>query len=162
MQEARPARAAGPFVFSGAATAGGNRSASFSHGAVARITHAVRRREKSARAAHRTRAIGRQRPGPGAEARHQRRRHIVQRRAAVGAAFLKGVIHAHPVPAGTALGIQALHGRTRQIQHGSSSHKVWGAGSKRGGERRLNPCPEPLKHSDQRRVTWRSRGEFCA
>jgi len=51
------------------------------------------------------------------EPRWQRRRHAMQRRATIVAAFLRRIVQAQPAPPRDAFRIQTLHRSTCQIQH---------------------------------------------
>jgi hypothetical protein len=78
--------------------------------------------EASARASGR--AIARERPGPHPEARPERRRHVVKRRAAVAAYILWRALHAQPVTPRGALRIQTLYRPTGKILHLLASQNV--------------------------------------
>ena len=67
----------------------------------------------------------RQRSRAHADARHQRRRHILQRSAAALAVRCAGVMHANPVPALRTVGIQALHRPTGKMLHVDSPQFVF-------------------------------------
>lgn len=67
-------------------------------------------------------AIARERAGPHAQPRTERRRNILERRPAIAASFLDQALHAKPMTARGTSGIQALHSPARQILHRPSSH----------------------------------------
>lgn len=74
-----------------------------------------------------------QRARPQAQARPERRRNIVQRSAAITAQVRPGGVHAQPMPARLALGIDALYGPTRQVLHGTPTSFSGGKPEKLGG-----------------------------
>jgi len=78
--------------------------------------------EDSARAPHR--AIARQGARAHAKTRRERRRHVVERRAAVAAHLLWRVLDAEPVAARGTLGSQTLHRPSGQILHPFTSQSA--------------------------------------
>jgi len=92
------------------------------------------------------RAIARQRARTHAEARRQRRRHVVQRSAAIAAMVQPGALDSEPVPARRALRIQTLHRPTGQILHFRWPRKNHSSGS--GRENSAAERPVLLKRQD--------------
>jgi hypothetical protein len=78
------------------------------------------------------RAIARHaRTHPHSKRRHQRRRHILQRQAAVPANFHGHAFHTQPVSSSGAFRIQTLHGTAGQMLHRVSNEFRWGTGRSR-------------------------------
>jgi hypothetical protein len=84
----------------------------------ASIPSIARRRRLTWPARQATRwAVAAERPGTHPQARAQRRRHVVKRRAAVAAELRSGGAGTQPVAAGLTFRIDALNGPARQILH---------------------------------------------
>ena len=125
-EDSGPARA---WLFAPPLGSGGGDETGLGHGLAAAIRVCLARRKLRSRAARslvektlsRTpRAIARERPRTHPEARPERRRHAVQRRAAVAADFQRRRLHPQPVTARGTFRIQALHGPAGQVLHPDS------------------------------------------
>jgi hypothetical protein len=99
---------------------------------------------RSAVAAHRP--VARQRTRTHPEAWGKRRRHFVQRSAAIAAAFLRHVFNAPPVASRGTLRIQTLHGPAWKLMHFPPQRENGAAAGKMGtSSRRARKNQRPVK-----------------